>query len=272
MTADRPNAPPASSASPRRRDWEERSFPLYGIPSGLDTALLSRWCPARMLPRILWHKLAQRVRGGPHGLVPAAVYNQLVVFDRPEMDGGGLVYAQDFPRLVLELGIGRQARLCEFAAGPGYIGYLLLANGFCEHLTLLDVDRPAIEAAEFTARYNRVQDRVTACVTDGLDQVPASESWGLVVANPPQLPHAGQDERTRIVVDEGWTLHRKFYRSIRKHMQPGGHVIFIENGPAPENSIFREMIEAGGGTLLQTLTRCSVPGAADSYHYVISRW
>jgi hypothetical protein len=55
-------------------------------------------------------------------------------------------------------------------------------------------------------------------------------------------------------------------------MQPGGYVVFVENGPAPQDSIFREMIEAGGGQLVQTITKCSVVGPADSYHYVISRW
>jgi hypothetical protein len=253
-------------------DWEEVPFYLHGVGRVWRIPLLARLCFARMVPGILLHKLKRRLAPAAPGFTPAAVYNQLLVFDRPELAGGGLVYAPDFLRLLLEMGLGRQEHICEFASGAGYIGYYLLAHGFCRRVTFLDINPVAIEAANYTARMNSILERISAYVSDGVDQVPQQERWNVVVANPPQLPSSDPHQNVLLTVDPDWNLHRRFYGSIARYMVPGGYVVMIERGPAPEHSLFREMIEAGGGQFVRAVTRVSVAGVPSHYHYVISRW
>ena len=115
----------------------------------------------------------------------------IAVFDRPELHKGGMSFGQDFPRVLNELGVGRCQRMFEYCAGPGYIGYSLLAAGWCETLALADVSRDAVAAARRTAAFNRLDERVAVYESDALDQIPADERWDLVVSNPPHfLPDA----------------------------------------------------------------------------------
>ena len=105
---------------------------------------------------------------------------------KPGLEGGGLNFGQDFVPLVSHL-FGSVGRLYEFCAGPGYIGFSLLALGYCEHLVLSDVNPRAIDSIRETIRINKLEEKVTVYQSDGLDDIPADERWDLVVSNPPHF-------------------------------------------------------------------------------------
>jgi methylase of polypeptide subunit release factors len=194
------------------------------------------------------------------------------VLDRPEQHRGGLAFGRDFPRVLNELGVGRRPRLFEFCAGPAYIGYSLLAAGWCETLALSDIDAGAIETAQRTARLNGLEDRVSAYVSDALDAIPASESWDLVVANPPHfLPDPSKSEDAQ-VFDRDWSLHRRFYETVERHMRPGGLVIVVENVAGSDPEAFEEMIRAGGGRPVTVHLGTDVRGKPNGLYYLVSEW
>src|SRR5215212_221111 len=114
-------------------------------------------------------------------------YHGLKLAWRPELSGGGRGFGQDYVPLVGHL-FGRVGRLYEFCAGPGYIGFSLLANGLCDHLILSDLNPRAVEMMRETVRINELEAQVTVYESDGLDSIPAEEQWDLVVANPPHFP------------------------------------------------------------------------------------
>jgi hypothetical protein len=141
---------------------------------------------------------------------------------------------------------GRVGRLFELCAGPGYIGFSLLAHGLCEHLVLGDVNPRAIEAQNETVRLNGLEDKVTTYQSDGLEGIPADERWDLVVVNPPHFDELSGRDGSLVLCDPEWRMHRNVYRDVGEFLNPGGSVLMLESteGSTPED--FKPMIAEGG--------------------------
>ena len=136
-------------------------------------------------------------------------YNDIVVYWRPELSGGGLSYGQQFIPVTKKL-FGKVKRIHEFCAGPGFIGFSLLANGLCDTLCLSDINPEAIKAMKLTVKKNRLEDKVDIYLSNGLKNIPEYEKWDLVVSNP---PHFSYDVgRGIIATDPKWNLHKNFYQ------------------------------------------------------------
>jgi predicted RNA methylase len=248
------------------------SWSYYGLDPRLQPPLVSEMYGGRILAKALWRRVVHRIFGYRGGFEPAAVYNGLVVFHRPELNGGGLTHGQNVPRVLLEFGLKRCERLFEFCAGPGYIGYSLLANGFCERLALSDINPEAVKAAEYTAKWNGVEHLVKIYLSDGLDQIPADERWDLVVTNPPPYDRHSDSESDLIAYDRDWLLHQRFYAAVKKFVQPGGHAVMVEDRGYSTPEVFEPMIRAGGGRLVATRPGRDLRGREFNKYYILSEW
>ena len=194
----------------------------------LQARLVDEMFYGRVVLKALIRKLARRMLRRKRRIEPAAVYNGLVVFHRIDLYGGGLRHGQNVLRVLLQFGLTPCERLFEFGAGPGYIGYSLLANGFCRKLALSDVNPDAVEVCNLTAKYNRIEHLVSVYQSDVLRQIPKDEKWDLVVGNPPGLVPGCQGPANLINYDPDWSVHRRFYESAKQFMKPGGHVLMVE--------------------------------------------
>jgi Methyltransferase small domain len=103
------------------------------------------------------------------------------------LDGGGRGFGQDFIPLLLHYSLPRQARAFEWCAGPGFIGFSLLAHGLCETLCLADINPEAVQACQCTIADNALSDRASVYCSDNLRNIPPTEQWDLVVSNPPHF-------------------------------------------------------------------------------------
>jgi len=209
----------------------------------------------------------------------AVNYNGLVVFDKPELHGEGMTIGQDYMRALLELGFKRCENIFEFCSGPGYIGYSLLAHGFCEKLTLADINPKALEMVRKTAKYNNIEHLVNIYQSDVFDDIPETEKWDLVVSNPPHFPVDMKMGNTELggenlkAYDEDWAIHRKFYRGLKKHIKPGGHVVIQENTQGGMDlETFRPMIEENGGKIVDWVQSKDVTGETNPMYYLVSQW
>src|SRR3954468_5200722 len=124
-------------------------------------------------------------------------YNQIAVNYLPELDGGGMTFGPQYLGVIRQK-LGRIGHAFEYCAGPGFIGFSLLANGLCDRLTLADVNPEAVEAGRDTIARNHLEDRVKVYLSDCLDQIPATEKWDLVVSNPPHFDGDHDDYRASI--------------------------------------------------------------------------
>ena len=66
-------------------------------------------------------------------------YKDIVVYYQSELDGGGRGFGQTYVPIVQKIW-GNVDTACEFCAGPGFIGFSLLAHGLCDNLFLADVN------------------------------------------------------------------------------------------------------------------------------------
>ena len=70
----------------------------------------------------------------------------------------------------------------------------------------------------------------------------------MIVGNPPHFPDPSEDKghtgdltaRTRI--DEGWELHKRFYRDVGKFLSNDGVIMMCENAATSTPETFAEMI------------------------------
>ena len=164
----------------------------------------------------------------------------------PELDGGGMTFGRQYLEVIANK-LGHVGHVFEYCAGPGFIGFALLAHGLCDRLTLADVNPAAVECCRKTIRDSGLEDRVSVYLSDCLDDIPADERWDLVVSNPPHWPGTETEYRDNLrLIDPDFMVHRKFYRDVLKFLAPDGSIIFQENGHATRREHFIPMIEAAG--------------------------
>lgn len=175
-----------------------------------------------------------------------------VVFTR-DLDGGGTNFGQDYLRILKQENL-KVRHAIEWCCGPAFIGFSLLANGFCERLTLIDINPLAIDAVKNTIKKHRLENVVQIHHSDSLDSVPRGEPWDLVVGNP---PHSGTDEHfdwgpDLIYKDLGWHIHRRFFEKVGQHLSPDGIILLQENSDCSTPETFAEMAEANGFKSIHT--------------------
>ena len=78
-------------------------------------------------------------------------YKNIEVNYAPHLDGGGMGFGQEFLQVVKER-FGKADHIFEFCAGPGFIGFSLLANKLCDKLTLADINPEACKVSEETVK------------------------------------------------------------------------------------------------------------------------
>lgn len=155
-----------------------------------------------------------------------------------------MIFGQDLVPVVKKL-FGKVKRICEFGAGPGFIGFSLLANDLCESLCLIEVNPDAIEACIQTVKENDLASKTSVYRSWGLRQVPRNERWDLVVSNPPHFRGSPQEYAMDLInIDPHWGIHKEFYKEVPNFLPVGGSVLFLENLKGSTPRLWRQMIEA----------------------------
>lgn len=172
-------------------------------------------------------------------------YGAIDVAYLPELEGGGISFGQEFVPVVTKL-FGHIDHVFEFCAGPGFIGFSLLAHGLCDRLTLADVNPAAVEVCKQTIASNGLEDKCRVFLSDCLDSIPAEQSFDLVVGNPPHWPVSPGEDRKLLRNDIALVLHKRFYKDIPSYLKPAGTILMQENGRATSENDFRRMIENDG--------------------------
>ena len=203
-------------------------------------------------------------------------YGGVDVIYRPDLDGAGTVMAPTFVSFIKNH-FGAEQRfgtVFEWCAGPGFIGFALLAENICGSLCLADINPAAMKCAQRTIEANQLQDRVRSYLSDNLTSIPRHERFDLVVGNPPNFfgrnpEHpayanwAGSNALRS--EDPGWRIHEGFYSDIASFLNPGAFVVVDEVAlfsrevfmhgdhstpwdirPEEPAGVFTEMIRRGG--------------------------
>jgi predicted RNA methylase len=175
-------------------------------------------------------------------------YGGVNVHYKRHLDGGGSSFGQEYIPFLRDRAMPRQARVFEWCAGPGFIGFSLLGFDLCDTLCLADVNPEALAACRRTIAASGISDRVSLYRSDNLSGIPPSERWDLVVGNPPHFDIAQTGELR--FADKGWRLHREFFASVGRFLEPGGVILIQENNQGSTAETFRAMIDDAGLSLV----------------------
>jgi 16S rRNA G966 N2-methylase RsmD len=187
------------------------------------------------------------------------------------LDGGGREFGQDFIPFLRRRGMPCQRRLFEWCAGPGFIGFSMIGHGLAETLCLADINPAAVAACERTVRDNNLAGRVSVYLSDNLAALPPSERFDLVVSNPPHFADqfvrefARGDRRAH---DPDWRIHRDFFASIGRFLNPGGMIVLQENNQGSTAETFRAMSEAAGFSIVFVDGALPQRTADPRYYYI----
>ena len=150
----------------------------------------------------------------------------------PDLDGCGPILAPVFKALL----DGKKFNTAfEWCAGPAWIGMWLLENGICETLVTGDINKKTINYVKESA--NKHDYNVRAYHSDNLHQIPESEKFDLVIANPPnycdiQRSHPFGFMRDDLrPLDVDWKIHNDFYKNIGKHLNENATMFISEINP-----------------------------------------
>lgn len=197
----------------------------------------------------------------------------LEVAYRPELDGAGTRLGPAFADCVRRHATKpRYEHAFEWCAGPGFIGFTLLARGIVDRLTLCDINPVAIDHVAHTVATQGLQDRVRYAVGADLSPLDHAERFDLVVANPPNF-YALNPRHPRYAAlhadlrpnDPEWRAHQAFYAGIAhfltadaqlfiSEVNPDDQAVFLppdepepyDLRPRPATVDFQRMITAGG--------------------------
>ena len=203
-----------------------------------------------------------------HRLQPYQVFTcgALQVQWKRHLDGGGRPFGSQLVNFCRTAGMPRQGRVFEWCAGPGFMGFSLLAADLCETLLLADVNPQAITACRKTIVTNQLQRRVTVLQSNNLQQIPADESWDLVVGNPPHF--VDQHINNLRAYDHDWQLHRDFFAGLRPHLHQDSVVLLVENNRGSSAKTFQSMLEEHGLQVVYTTRHTSQWTTADHYYVI----
>src|ERR1700733_11819479 len=171
-------------------------------------------------------------------------YGGIQIKYRSELDGGGTEFGQDFLPFLTARDMPKQQRAFEWCCGPGFIGFSLLGNGFCETLCLADINPDAVASCERTISVNGLGSRASVFQSDNLKNIPSSEKWNLVVSNPPHF--VDQYEGDLRAHDPDWRIHQEFFATIGSFLAKDGVIILQENNKGSTIESFRAMISNSG--------------------------
>ncbi len=245
-----------------------------GIDPGVEVPMVDRQANGRVMVLALLRKLARRLFRREEGIEPSISYGDLIVFDRwSDRAGWGPYHEQDLWRILGQFAPVHCDVLFEAFAGPAYIGFSLLARGFCNRLILADANPRALEAARRTAQENSVEHLVRIYHSDVLDRIPSEERWDLVVGVPPSECFKGNAADLNMIChDPNWSVHRRFYASVKRFIKPGGRVILVESRLESSAALFQPMVEAAGGHVVGAPVRVSLSGKESEVYYLVTEW
>ncbi len=172
-------------------------------------------------------------------------------------NGAGLETRFDLVKTIQDLFPNRVFRRCyEWCSGPGFFGYSLLGSGVCETLYLADIFQPAIDQSLKTRTNNDLSNKVVVVKSDNWTNIPQSESFDLIVGNPPHfcLQNYYNEIWTydqRIYIDPDWSIHRSFFKGVKQHLAEDGEIILMECAWGSGVNTFAAMIEEAGLRLVR---------------------
>lgn len=187
-----------------------------------------------------------------------AVAPDFNIYYEENMDGGGTEHGQNYP-LILKYLFGKRKTFencLEWCSGPGFIGFRLLSDQICKHVSMMDIYKPALDACQLTwnKRPSRLENSTMDIVhADKISNIKKNKKYDLVVGNPPNFSYYKEIGRylmgadgVRIVEDQDLKIHSEFFQNIGNYLSDDGVIVLQKSATGSQPSDHLKDIESGG--------------------------
>jgi release factor glutamine methyltransferase len=132
-------------------------------------------------------------------------------------------------------------RVLDMGTGSGVNA--ILAAGTARRVLAVDVNPLAVAAARANAEVNGVADRVESHESDVFGAVDGE--FDLIIFDPPFRWFAARDLLETATTDENYRAMTEFFRSVRRHLAPGGRML-ISFGTSGDLGYLRGLMDEQG--------------------------
>lgn len=169
------------------------------------------------------------------------------VYYTDRSDGGGLSIYKDLVVVMQKLYGNKKWNHCfEWCAGPGFMGFSVLANNWCDKLSLGEIYTPSMIDSKITIARNNLKN-VDTYLSDNFKSISENIKFDLIVSNP---PHFNTDRYgmpdTRRYKDDGWKIHQDFFQNVGRYLSKDGRILLAENIRGSSEHTFEKFIHESG--------------------------
>lgn len=173
--------------------------------------------------------------------------NNIKISYEPHLDGGGTTFginALDSENVKKFIKKGRVMEMC---SGPGFMGFHLLGQGYCNELYLIDVNSENLKHINETIRLNNLNN-VKFIESNGFNKLVGEPNIDVIISNPPHFktlrPEGYRFDNEKLLsLDEDMNFHKEFFKNVKKHLNKDGVIILVENTEGVTEEDIREMTE-----------------------------
>lgn len=189
--------------------------------------------------------------------------NDVQLFFNENQNGGGSIFYKEYLDIIRQRYPERVFDNCfEWCAGPGFIGFSLLANNFCKNLYLGECYDLAVASCQATIDHLPDRLKTAHCEVIQLSQIsalPPHLKFDLVVGNPPwygssnvYLYHESDQRIKDMAFDLDWEAHKEFFNNIKSHLTDDGIIILVEGAGASSPMDFQFFVESNNLKIIDT--------------------
>jgi len=159
--------------------------------------------------------------------------NNIKISYEPHLDGGGTTFginALDSENVKKFIKKGKVMEMC---SGPGFMGFHLLGQGYCDELYLVDINQENLKHINETIRLNNLSN-VKFIESNGFNDLVGEPNIDVIISNPPHFktlrPEGYRFNNEKLLsLDEDMNFHKEFFKNVRKHLNKDGVIILVEN-------------------------------------------
>lgn len=173
--------------------------------------------------------------------------NDTTVYYSQHLDGGGTTIGVNALKADEVKKYIKKGDILEICSGPGFMGFFLQENGYCDNLLLSDINRENIVYINKTIEKNNLIN-VKFIQSDCFNEFEDNIFFDTIISNPPHFkthrPGGYRSGHEKLLsLDEDMEFHKRFFIDVKKYLKDDGIIILIENcGGVTEDDI-RKMVD-----------------------------
>lgn len=199
--------------------------------------------------------------------------NDSTVYYHKLLDGGGTTFgvnALKHPEVVPYI---KKGNILEICSGPGFMGFYLNFMGFCDKLSLSDINLENQSYIDKTIEFNKLKN-TKFNHSNVFDNFTESEIFDTIVSNPPHFktkrPGGYRNDHEKLIsLDENMEFHKKFFDQVVNFINKESVIILVENSDGVNAQDIVEMTKDNFKIILVHYDKYGWEGESSFYTIVL---